>query len=110
MHNDFIKCSLYHHSYDTSSLSTRVQSARPPLCLQNQNIMGKTNQRNIQKDEDLAEEVRQYSCLYDKSNSEYKDAPRKKLHGLKLTKTGKGHQVFPAMFGKCFLVGTAKRG
>ena len=52
--------------------------ARVPLCLQNQNITGRTNQCSIQEDEILAKEVRQYPCLYDKSNSEYKDAIRKK--------------------------------
>ena len=40
--------------------------------------MSRTNQCGIQEDEILAEEVRQYPCLYDKSNSEYKDAIRKK--------------------------------
>ena len=84
--------------------------SRPPLCLQNQNIMSRTNQCSIQEDEILAEEVRQYSCLYDKSNSEYKDAIKKRTRGLKLTKTGKGHQAVPAMIRKCFLVGTAERG
>ena len=71
--------------------------------------MGRTNQFSIQEDEILAE-VKQYPCLYDKSNSEYKDAIRKRTHGLKLTKTEKGHQAVPAMIGKCFLVGTAERG
>ena len=39
--------------------------------------MGKTNQCCIEDDEILAEEVRQYPCLYDKSSSDYKDTRRK---------------------------------
>ena len=43
--------------------------------------MGKTNQCRIQEDEILAEEVRKFPCLYDKSNSGYKDNIREKTHG-----------------------------
>ena len=35
--------------------------------------------RNIQEDEILAEEVRKYPCLYDKSNSGYKERERDRL-------------------------------
>ena len=41
-------------------------------------IMGRRNQCSIERDEILAEKVRKYPCLYDKSHAEYKDASRKK--------------------------------
>ena len=38
--------------------------------------MGKTNKCNIEDDEALAEEVRKYPCLYDKSDKGYKEKDR----------------------------------
>ena len=49
--------------------------------------MGRTNQCSIQEDEILAEEVRQYPCLYD--NSEYKGAIRKKNAWAKIDENRK---------------------
>ena len=34
--------------------------------------MGRTDKINIQEDEELAEEVRKYLCLYDKTSEHYK--------------------------------------
>ena len=51
--------------------------------------MGRTNQCSIQEDEILAEEVKQYPCLYDKSNSQYKDAIRKKNAWAKIEENRK---------------------
>ena len=51
--------------------------------------MGRTNQCSIQEDEILEEEVRQNPCLYDKSNSEYKDAIRKKNAWAKMDENRK---------------------
>ena len=35
--------------------------------------MGRTDKVNLKEDESLAEEVRKYSCLFDKSSPHYKD-------------------------------------
>lgn len=35
--------------------------------------MGRQEKVNLQEDESLAEEVRKYACLYDKSSPHYKD-------------------------------------
>ena len=51
--------------------------------------MSITNQCSIQEDKILAEEVRQYPCLYDKSNSEYKNAIRKKNAWAKIDENRK---------------------
>ena len=40
--------------------------------------MGKTNKCDLEEDECLAEEVRKYPCLYDKSDPGYKERDRKK--------------------------------
>lgn len=39
--------------------------------------MVKTNTSDIQKDEVLAEEVREYPCLYNKADKGYKEKDRK---------------------------------
>ena len=39
--------------------------------------MGKTNECDIEEDEALAEKVRKYPCLYDKSDKGYKERDRK---------------------------------
>ena len=38
--------------------------------------MGRTNNCNLQEDELLAEEVKKYPCLYDKSDKGYKERDR----------------------------------
>ena len=40
--------------------------------------MAKTNACNLEEEEILAEEVRKYPCLYDKSNAGYKERDRTK--------------------------------
>ena len=35
--------------------------------------MGRTDKVNLQEDESLAEEVKKYPCLFDKSSKHYKD-------------------------------------
>ena len=38
---------------------------------------------NLKEEERLAEEIRTFPCLYDKSNESYKEKYRKKMHGVK---------------------------
>ena len=37
---------------------------------------------NLKEEERLAEEIRKFSCLYDKSNEDYKEKDYKKTHGV----------------------------
>ena len=38
---------------------------------------------NLKEEERLAEEIRKFPCLYDKSNEGYEEKDRKKTHGVK---------------------------
>ena len=46
--------------------------------------MGKTNTCNLREDESLTEELRKYTCLYDKAERNTKNAIERKKPGKQL--------------------------